>query len=39
MFRDVDIDYIVMSDSELLQPLQDLPRDVFILLQISKINH
>ena len=34
MFKDVDIDYIVMSDSELLQPLQDLPRDEFYLIAI-----
>ena len=39
MFKDVDIDYIVIYDSELQQPLQDLPKDVFILLQLSKINH
>lgn len=34
MFKDVDVDYIVISDSELLQPLQDLPRDNFYLLAI-----
>ena len=32
MFKDVDIDYIVIYDSELQQPLQDLPRDVFYLI-------
>ena len=36
MFKDVDIDYIVMSDSELQQPLQDLPKGVFYLIATVK---
>ena len=36
MFKDVDIDYIVIYDSELLQPLQDLPKDVFYLIATIK---
>ena len=36
MFKDIDIDYIVMSDSELQQPLQDLPKDVFYLIATIK---
>ena len=30
MFKDVDINYIVIYDSKLQQPLQDLPKDVFL---------
>ena len=36
MFKDIDIDYIVIYDSELLQPLQDLPKDVFYLIATIK---
>lgn len=34
MFKDIDINYIVIYNSELVQPLQDLPKDEFYLIAI-----